>query len=344
MIELCNQLSQIRSLFFSPAFFLWVSRQTEEEIPLECITRKILGLRDGYSKAYTKDGEIKKDLSRLELSYGNPQTIDECFLLPETDHVIVRFSLQVAAYLQELHSCSDANVRRVLSGFVVACQKIGVFQEVARRYLLNILMGRWLWMNQRTRTTEISLTDLDDDQVYCLTDVRTRRRTSDMTGFEESYKKLIDRFVLALTDDQQYWDILVEAKLKFRPFAEIFPSQAFTESDQDRSKIYATFPLSEMEQLIFNSHKVGAAIHCIDDWFPDADTWIRVSAFGADRQRGTAQRHPETGYDVYSIMRQADEFTDLINSGQKISPETMGKITFLIAMLICGGMRQPGEE
>ena len=83
MVDLCKQLSQIRSMFFSPAFFYWVHRQTQEEIPLERQTRTILGLRDGFSKAYSEDGKIKKKVSRQELSYGNPQRIDECFLSPK---------------------------------------------------------------------------------------------------------------------------------------------------------------------------------------------------------------------------------------------------------------------
>ncbi|MCW7555932.1 type I-F CRISPR-associated protein Csy3 [Endozoicomonas gorgoniicola] len=345
MIELCNQLSQIRSLFFSPAFFKWVHKKTQEEIPLECRTRTILGLRDGYSKAYKKDGQVKNDLTRLELSYGNPQTIDECFLSPEAEHVIVSFSLQICALTQELHTCSDPEVRRVLLEFAVACKKIGVYEELAKRYLLNIFMGRWLWMNQRTRSTEISLTDMDDECLYTVSDVQRRRWTGDMSGFEENYQKLIDRFALALTDEQQYWDIVVEAKLKFRPMAEIFPSQTFSSgSEKDRSRIYATFRLGEREQLIFTSHKTSAAIHTIDDWFPGAEEWLRVSAFGSDRSNATAHRHPETGHDVYSIMRLADELTEFINSGKKIDTKNMNKIYYLAAMFVCGGMRQVGEE
>ena len=345
MIELCKQLSQIRSLFFSPGFFYWTHEKTKEEIPLECRTRTILGLRDGYSKAYKKDGEIKEDLSCLELSYGNPQTIDECILPPVADHVIVRFSLQVCAYTQELHSCSDPEVRRVLQEFAAACKNIGVYKELAKRYLLNIFMGRWLWMNQKTKSTEISLTDQDDDCVYSVSDVQRRRWTGDMSGFEEQYQKLIDRYVLALTDEQQYWDVVVEARLKFRPMAEIFPSQAFTSlSEKDRSRTYATYRLGEKEQLIFTSHKIGAAVHAIDNWRDAGDDWLRVSAYGSDRNNATAHRHPNTGYDVYSIMRQADELTELINSGQKIDTESMNKIYYLAAMFVCGGMRQVGEE
>ena len=312
---------------------------------MECRTRTILGLRDGYSKAYKKDGQIKENLTHLELSYGNPQTIDEVFLSPEAEFVIVRFSLQVAAYTQELHSCSDPNVRRVLQEFAVACKKIGVYEELARRYLLNIFMGRWLWMNQKTRSTEICLKDLDDDCIYTVSDIHRRRWTGDISGFEEDNQKLIERFALALTDEQHYWDILVEAKLKFRPMAELFPSQSFSSgSEKDRSRIYATFRLGEKEQLIFTSHKTGAAIHTTDNWFPGAEGWERVSAFGSDRNNATAHRHPQTGYDVYSIMRQADELTELINSGKKIDSDTLGKIHYLAAMLVCGGMRQVGEE
>lgn len=345
MIELCNQLSQIRSLFFSPAFFYWVHNETQAQIPLEARTRTILGLRDGYSKAYSKNGEIKKDLTRLELSYGNPQTIDECFLSPETEHVIVNFSLQVTAFSQELNACSDPNVRRVLEDFASACKNIGVYKELTRRYLLNIFMGRWLWMNQRTIATEISLKNFDDDTLHVISDVQRRRWTGDIRGFEKNYQKLTDRFALALTDERQYWDILVEAKLKFRPMAEIFPSQTFSSnSEKERSRIYATFRLAEKEQLIFTSHKTGAAIHAVDDWIPDTDDWIRVSAFGSDRRHATARRHPKTGYDVYSIMRQSDELTQLINSGNKIDSDTLARIYYLAAIFVCGGMRQVGDE
>ncbi|WP_257292557.1 type I-F CRISPR-associated protein Csy3 [Endozoicomonas sp. ONNA1] len=344
MIELCKNLSQIRSLFFSPAFFYWVDKNTHKEIPLECKSRKILGLRDGYSKAYKKDGSVKNGLSRQELSYGNPQNIDECILSPEAEYVIVRFSLQVTSHNQDLHSCNESAVRDALKEFASACKETGVYKELSRRYLLNIFMGRWLWMNQRTKSTEISLSDLDDDRVYVLSDVHKRRRVNDLSGFEQEYKKLTERFALALTDKYEFWDVVVEAKLKLRPFAEIFPSQTFSEANNDRSRVYSTFRSGEKEQLIFTSHKIGAAIQMIDDWHPGADSLIRVSSYGSDRENATAHRHPDTGYDVYSIMRQADELAILMNSGKKIDTVTMGKIYYLAAMMVCGGMRQVGEE
>lgn len=347
MVDLCKHLSQIRSMFFSPAFFYWVHRKTQEEIPLERQTRTILGLRDGFSKAYTEKGgkiKIKKELTRQNLSYGNPQRIDECYLPPEAEHVIVRFSLQVAAYTQELHTCCDPATRQALEIFAKTCTEVGVYQELARRYLLNIFMGRWLWLNQRTLSTEISLTDLSDDQTYTLSNVQKRRRTKDLTGFEEIYKSLTDCFALALTDRFEYWDILVEAKIRYRPYAEIFPSLVFSEKDKNRGREYATFCLGEKEQIIFTSYKIGAAVHMVDDWFPGADSWKRVSAFGSDREQVTAHRHPDTNYDVYSIMQQADELTELMRSGKKIPDDTMGKIYYLAAMLVCGGMRQIGEE
>lgn len=344
MVDLCKQLSQIRSMFFSPAFFYWVHRQTQEEIPLERQTRTILGLRDGFSKAYSEDGKIKKKISRQELSYGNPQRIDECYLSPQAEHVIVRFSLQVAAYTQELHTCSEPATRQALQTFAEACIGAGVYQELVRRYLINILMGRWLWMNQRSLSTECALTDLNDNQIYALSNVHQRRRTNDLSDFEESFQKLINRFALALTNSSEYWDILVEAKIKFRPYAEIFPSQTFSEKEKNRSREYATFCLGEKEQIIFTSHKIAAAIHTIDDWFPGADAWKRVSAFGSDREHVTAHRHPDTKYDVYSIIQQVEELTALIQTGKRIADDTMGKICYLAAMLVCGGMRQIGEE
>ncbi len=344
MIELCNQLSQIRSLFFSHGFFFWTHKKTGEEIPLETQTRTTLGLRDGFSKAYKKDGSIKKNLSRLELSYGNPQTIDECILSPLTEFVSVRFSLQITAYSRELHSCSDPLVRTALKEFTSACAQHGIYNDLADRYLQNILMGRWLWLNQKTKSTEISITDLDDNCIYTITDVHKRRRTNDLSTFEEDYKKLANRFAKALMNDDDYWDLVIEARLKFRDFAEIFPSQVFSDGGKDRSRTYATYKHGDMNQVIFTSYKLAAAIHTIDDWFPGADMWLRVSAYGSDRQHSTAHRHPETGNDIYSLMKHADEFTKLFESGDQIPHETLNKIRYLVAMMVCGGLRQVGEE
>ena len=341
MIELCSQHSQQRSIYIGKGLFFWVGEDSEEH-PLSPETTTIAATKEGYSEAYSK-GKIKKSCSPSSLSHANIQTIQEAFLPPEAKSLLVRFSLTVKAHSSQLHRCNSQQMKALIARLANAYKDIGGYRVLAGRYLENILLGKWLWENQDTLGTEICITDCTTGDQLVVDNVHERRWDADLSDLEEAMTTWVDRFEKALISRKAYCSILVEAILLLPCAAEVWPSQSFDE-EGSKNKVFATYKLNGKEQVIFTRHKLGAAIHQIDDWISGADTPIRVSAYGADRGNMTAYRHPDTHKDFFSLLQKADEFTELLESGQDMNGHVMDDIHFLMACLVCGGMRQESKE
>ena len=340
MIELCSEHSQRRSLYFGKGLFYWVGPD-EKEHPLCPDTTTIAATKEGYAEAYSS-GKIKKNCTPASLSHANIQTIQEAFMPPEATALVVKFSLTIKAHSGQLHRCNSSEMEAAIRRLADTYQKVGGYRELARRYLENLLLGVWLWENQDSLETEICLTDYKSKDQLVVENVQERRWNKDLSDLEVSLKAWIDRFEKALTSRKDKCSILVEAKLILPLCAEVWPSQAFQESD--KSKVLATCNLDGESQVVFTRHKIGAAIHEVDDWFPGADKRLRVSAYGADRENVTAHRHPDTKKDFYSLIKKADKYAELLEGSQKISDEEMDDIHYLMASFTCGGMRMEKRE
>ncbi|MGY0219167.1 type I-F CRISPR-associated protein Csy3 [Endozoicomonadaceae bacterium StTr2] len=341
MMKLCNQHSQKRSMYIGKGHFYWVDEASREQ-PLPPETTTIAATKDGYPEAYSK-GKIKKSCKPSSLSHANIQTIQEVFMPPEAQALVIRFSMTVKAHSGKLHRCDSPNMRDVIFRLAQAYEKVGGYRVLARRYLENVLLGKWLWENQDSLGTEICLTDCYTKDQLVVDHVERRRWNADLSDLEEAINPWVDRYERGLTSQPDYCSFVVEAKIKLPFSAEVWPSQTFDE-EGSKSKLLATYNLDGEEQVIFTRHKLGAAIHEIDDWYPGADSRKKVSTYGADRDNFTAHRHPDTGKDFFSLLKKVDQFTELLEAGTDIDPAVMDDIHFLMACLVCGGMHQESKK
>ncbi|MCW7555913.1 type I-F CRISPR-associated protein Csy3 [Endozoicomonas gorgoniicola] len=335
-MKLCSQHAQQRSIYLGKGLFFWVDGESREH-PLSPETTTIAATKDNYSEAYAK-GEVKESCKPSSLSYANPQTIQEVYMPPEAQALIIRFSVTIRSHSGQLHRCDSAEMKNVVARLAESYKNVGGYRVLARRYLENFLLGNWLWENQCTLGTEIRLKDYKSKEQLVVDNVETRRWSRDLDDLEETIGSWVDRFEKALTSPKECCSVLVEAKLILPLCAEVWPSQKFTDGEE-KNKLLSTCDFNGEEQVIFTRHKLGAAMHQIDDWYPGADTRKKISAYCADRENLTAHRHPVTGKDYFSLLKKADEYIEFLESEPDMNDPMMDDANFIMACHICGGMR-----
>lgn len=342
MVKLCSQHSQKRSIYLGKGLFFWIDSGSREH-PLPPETTTIAATKDGYSEAYSANGEVKKSCNPSSLSHANIQTIQEVYMPPEAQALVVHFSLTIRSHSGKLYRCDSAKMKDIVARLAEAYKNVGGYRVLVRRYLENLLLGNWLWENQCTLGTEIRLKDYKSKDQLVVDNVETRCWTRDLDDLEEAIEPWIDRFETALTSPKDYCSVLVEAKMILPVCAEVWPSQEFTDGES-KNKLLATCNFNGEKQVIFTRHKLGAAIHEVDDWFPGADARKKVSAYCADREALTAHRHPNTGKDYFSLLKKADEYIEFLKSEPDMNDPMMDDIHFVMACHTCGGMRLENKE
>ena len=346
-MKLCNQLSYVRSLSPGKAVFFYKT-QNCDFMPLQIEVTKIAGQKSGFSEAYDKNAHLK-NLAPQDLAYSNPHTIDMCYVPPNINELYCRFSLRVEANSLEPANCNDRKVRQWLNRLAQHYKERSGYDELARRYTMNLLMGAWLWRNQHTRGTKIEVMT-SNGNCYVIEDSRLLSWTGRWKGKDKkSLDGLSKEFSTALSDPSVYWTIDVTATLKTSFCQEIHPSQKFTDKVQqgESSRQYATTfePESEQEAVCLQSAKIGAALSFIDDWWNnEADKRLRVHEYGADKKYLIAQRHPVTKKDFYSLIQKSALFVRYLkrNSLEEHTPVS-NDIHFVMAVLCKGGLFQGGS-
>lgn len=347
MMKLCKHLNYARSLSPGKAVFFYKTKDSDF-VPLKIDVSKINGQKSSYSEAFTHDLE-PKNVQSFELAYGNPQTIETCYVPPNVENIFCRFSLRVEANSLSPDICANIDVRNQLTELAKQYGRCGGYKELASRYAKNILMGTWLWRNKISLCTKIDVkTSLGTS--LSLSDVRLLpwNKPWDENN-QQQLDQLTDELAQALTNPSLFWFGDITAQLSTSFCQEIYPSQLFTEKEKqlhEASKKLATVECPDgARAACFHSQKIGAALQQIDDWWmEDADAPIRIHEYGADKKNQTALRHPVTQRDFYHLLSKTDKYVETLKSLPDDNVIADPDIHFLMAVLCKGGLFQGGKE
>lgn len=345
-MELGRHLNYMRSLSPGKAVFFY---QTEGDdfVPLPVEVNKINGQKGNFSEGYDARFRAKKTETK-ELAYGNPQTIEACYVPPMVEELLCRFSLRVEASSLAPNGCDCPRANRWLIKLAEGYKQAGGFQELARRYAKNILMGSWLWRNQQTLGTEIEVITSSGNR-YSIEDARQLSWQSKWSGSDaKTLASLSFEMAEALSDPTHYWFATITAKMKVAFCQEIHPSQEFTENREPGipSKQLAKVKCRDGGLAAsFHAEKIGAALQTIDDWWDDdADMPLRVHEYGANKQSIVALRHPVTGRDFYQHLRCTAYFIRQLRRCQLgDGTDVPSEIHYMMSVLIKGGLFQQGK-
>lgn len=339
-MELSNILKYDRSLFPSKAVFFYKTADSDF-VPLEAEINRIRGRKSGFTDAFTPSFK-PKNLAIQDLVYSNLLTIEECYVPPNVEHVYCRFSLRIQANSLKPSGCNDPSVFEVLKNFSLAFYKCNGYRELAYRYCKNLLLGTWLWRNQNTGNTQISVKS-STGKIFTIQNTRELDWNVWTDEALSALKGLSEEVELALTNKNYFWNAEITAKLETSFCQEIFPSQVVTKEVEEgaASKQYVKVRCTDGRYAVgFNTVKVGAAIQTIDDWWR-GDTILRVHEYGADQQLGIPRRSPKSELSFYSLILNVEKYLEeLTQAVSEPTPSISPEIYYIFAVLIKGGMFQ----
>ncbi|SDL61453.1 CRISPR-associated protein Csy3 [Modicisalibacter muralis] len=346
MIELARNLSYQRSLSPGKAVFFYKTKDSEFE-PLEAESNRLRGVKCSFSEAYSGKGEVKNGDAVRKLPFGNPIFIESCFAPPLVEHIYCRFSLRAESNVMQPLVCSDLNLAEHLKDLAIRYRDAGGFDELARRYCINLMSGAWLWNNQRSRDIEVSIKVPESEDDLAVSNLH--RQGGDPLHWDDNSREVLEILSSGMSrsfhDSQVYWFADITAKIRVEFCQEIFPSQVFMDRSDVRgmpTKQLAKVAMSDGRSAVcFTSTKVGAALQMVDNWWEkDAENSLRVGEYGADSEFLIARRSPATGRDFYSILMTSDGLLENFNRERNVSPD----YHYLMAVLAKGGMFQRGKS
>jgi CRISPR-associated protein Csy3 len=346
-MELCNILKYDRSLYPGKAVFFYKTDDCDF-VPLEAEINRIRGQKAGFTEAFTSNF-IPKNIAAQDLAHCNPLIIEECYTPPNVDHIYCRFSLRVQANSLKPSACSNADVFRTLGDLADAFKSCDGYKELATRYCKNILLGTWLWRNQNTGNTSIEI-KTSSGNVYQISNTRQLSWESTWPDADlRVLEQLSEEVHQALINPLVFWCADITAQIATVFCQEIYPSQVLSgKTEQDKaSKQFAKVKCADGRYAVsFNSVKVGAALQSIDDWcFDDDFKRLRVHEYGADQELVIAHRMPDSEFNFYSLIVNAEQHLAELKNLLILSQNTINpNICYLFAVLIKGGMFQKKAE
>ncbi|NYT72972.1 type I-F CRISPR-associated protein Csy3 [Halomonas sp. QX-2] len=342
-----KHLSYERSLNPGKAVFYYRTATSEFE-PLQAEVMRLRAPKATFTDGYMSTGAARpRETSGL--GHANLITIETCYVPPLVDVIYCRFSLRVIANSLEPRVCDDSEINNLLKLFADEYLKAGGYKELAMRYAKNILSAEWLWRNKKAQGVSVEVITSNENKY----NIRGAQHKEWGSLWKQEDDKTLDEFseelTRALSIPEEYLFIDVNATINAGFCQEIYPSQVFTEKSKNgyegsariATKQYLKVTLPDGRQAVsFGSYKVGAAIQKIDDWWMDNDAEypLRVSEYGADRQRVLAMREPTTGLDYYSLLSKVDVLTNEIIKTGCVSSHSH----FFMSVLVKGGMFQKG--
>lgn len=338
-MQLPRHLSYTRSLSPSKAVFFYKTVDSDFE-PVQIEQNKIVGQKSGFGDAYQKQN-VAKNLAPQDLAFGNPQTIDVCYVPPTVNELFCRFSLRIEANSIEPHVCDDPKVIYWLKRFFDTYKKHNGLNEVATRYAKNILMGNWLWRNRQSPNVDIEILTEDASPIV-VNNAQKLKWQSDWQSNEAALINLSETIQEGLSNCQAYCYLDITAKIRNAFSQELHPSQKFIDNVEQgmSSKQLAYTQVGDKKAASLNSQKVGAAIQTIDDWYDDSYKPLRVHEFGADKKILVAHRTPKKRTDFYSLLPHIALYIKYMDKNGLGVGEESKCIHFIAAVLIKGGLFQ----
>ena len=338
----CSQLSYFRTLSPSQGVFYYESEDNEFNA-LIIESHKTTPSKSGFGDAYNIDGSIK-NITPQSLVYANIHELEVCYVPVGVKEVKCRFSLGVEANTLSPNVCDNPKILTTLEELAEEYKARGGYLELATRICKNIFEGNWLWRNQNSCPTSISIITENGSQ-FIIGNTRNLANKSpeDWSGEERGMLEGITKELAnAMSDRSIFWSAEITATLKPGTAQEIHPSQLFTDQKSSRAFLKTQLPNGD-KTTSFSAFKIGAALQSIDNWWSEnADYYIRVNEYGADRKRIISLRHPINENDFYTYLNQKLETykSDLEDKSKPIKPE----IHYFMSVLLKGGLFQPTKE
>ena len=305
----------------------WAARETAE--PIRLVEKSVRGTVSNRLPNSIKNDPVKL---KAKIENANLQTVDSASLSMEHDTLKVSFTLKVLPVLQP-SACNDEEHYKKIMEMIEQYKEKYEFNELGRRYALNLANGRFLWRNRvGAEAIEIVVTAKEvqkewrfDAYQYALNDFDVE---------DEEISELAGYISEALCNKRPHLLLKVEAYALLGAGQEVYPSEELILSKQgDKSRVlYGVNGTAAM-----HSQKLGNALRTIDTWYPEySNRPIAAEPYGAVTNLGRAYRPGTSKKDFYTLF-------DKYSVGESLACEDDEH--YVMAVLVRGGVfGQSGKE
>jgi len=275
--------------------------------------------------------EEHKDHAKFlqDIAQANPQTVDNAALPFDVDTLKVSWTLRVLGNLKQSSACNDPDYDEQLSKLIESYAKEHQFDDLAKRYAINIANGRFLWRN-RVGAEEVKILVYLEGEKDPLEFSAYDFKLSDFDSNDSSVNKLANVIKQGLGDNtgEKFTFIKVVAFSKLGNGQQVYPSQDMNMEKSEKGKVLYKLN-ADNEIAAMHSQKIGNAIRTIDNWHSQADKSgpIAIEPYGSVTVRGQAYRPLNNG-----------SFYKVLENWMNDKEPTDSEKHYMIGTLIRGGV------
>lgn len=296
-----------------------------EQTALKLIEKSVRGTISNRLKPAVASDPLKLN---AEVEKANLQKVDACALGENQDTLKVSFTLKVLGGVENPSACNNESF---LNSYQAAAknyiEQYG-FNELAKRYALNIANARFLWRN-RVGAEKVEVVVTINDQPS----ITFNALAYPLNNFDQADEKvqvLADQIAKALKGETPYLLIKVDAYALVGKAQEVYPSEELVldKGKGDKSKIL--YQVNDVAAM--HSQKIGNALRTIDTWYSEFDekkTAIAIEPYGAVTNLGKAYRTPKDKKDFFTLFDKYALGESLENTEQE---------HYVMAVLVRGGV------
>lgn len=298
--------------------------------PIKIEEKSVRGTKSHWQAS---GSEEHKDHTKFlqDIAQANPQTVDNAALPLDADTLRVNWTLRVLGNLNKSSACNDPDYDDKLSDLINDYAEEYKFDELAKRYAINIANGRFLWRN-RVGAEEVRVFVYLEGGDKPLEFNAYEYTLNDFNHDDTNLSKLADIIKKGLSDTtgEKYSFIKVVAFSKLGNGQQVYPSQDMNMEKSEKGKVlYKLNTGTNSEIAAMHSQKIGNAIRTIDNWHSQADKSgpIAIEPYGSVTVRGQAYRPLNNG-SFYKVLE------NWMNDKEPSNTEKH----YMIATLIRGGV------
>jgi len=333
-IKMPSVLSFEKKLVLSDGFMYelnWDSEKRPE--PLKISEKSVRGTISNRT--------TKAELNKYDIESANLQKVDHCSLSEEQNTLMLHFTLKVLGGLDNPSTCNDSDFEKNYRKKINTSEVSSAIDELAKRYVINIANGRFLWRNRvGAEKIKIVVKQLSEDKkiekdwtFYNTFEVGLGQDSFDYT--DEQTQEISKRVASVLKSKyEENKSLILEVKTycKMGKAQDVYPSEELI-LDKDKigrgKKSKTLYSINEAAAM--HSQKIGNAIRTIDTWYENPTKPISIESYGSVTNEGRAYRDKKSKKDFYSLF---DKWS-ASNESYKAEKEDL---QYIIAMLIRGGV------
>lgn len=316
-----------------PSLFGLYANVNNTLIPLELNKSSVIGTIANYMTE--KEIEEARKNNKKNPANPNPKENVAVFLPLEADTLIVKGSVLFKHKTNKPSGCNQLAFVKTYTSWYNKFVELNGFDELAKRYVFNLLNGKILWRNNEGLNGKFLISVESADANFKLDGalIEDTYKNSSARLSEPNVAKLVALVSAALSGKTKLVKVDITVSITLGYGAEVYPSQEFVEGKA--GKLLATHKNIDGKDVpVLHSQKVGNAIRTIDDWYADdASRMVAVSPYGVDKEYTIAHRVEHNNH-FYNILKDIEDLTADMSKNSKIS----NRDYFIASIFVLGGV------